>query len=57
VERAIGVWTPEQHEKFLAPAPELEDLLRQGGIKIIKHGLDISLEEQTERMEVCRLTL
>lgn len=51
----MGFCTPDQHEAFLDSAPEFEDMLRQGGITLIKYWLDISLEEQTERMEARRL--
>ena len=51
----MGFCTPEQHESFLDSAPEFENMLRQGGITLIKYWLDISLEEETERIEARRL--
>jgi polyphosphate kinase len=55
VEPVMGFCTPAEHAAFLDSAPEFEDMLRQGGITLIKYWLDISLEEQTERMEARRL--
>ena len=55
VEPVMGFCTPEQHAAFLDSAPEFEDMLRQGGITLIKYWLDISREEQEERLEARRL--
>jgi polyphosphate kinase 2 len=51
VERVMGFSTPQQQEEFLRNAPDFERLLEESGIKIVKYWLDISKEEQAERLE------
>lgn len=55
VEPVMGFCTPEEQAAFLDSAPEFEDMLRQGGITLIKYWLDISREEQAELLEARRL--
>ena len=50
VEPVMGFCTPEQHEQFLKDAPEFERMLVQSGIILIKLWLDISRDEQAERL-------
>lgn len=50
VEPVMGFCTPEQHEQFLKDAPAFEKMLVQSGIILIKLWLDISQEEQAERL-------
>lgn len=50
VEPVMGFCTPEQHEQFLRDAPHFERMLTDDGINLIKFWLDISKEEQAERL-------
>jgi polyphosphate kinase 2 len=54
VEPVMGFCTPEQHAQFLKDAPEFECMLTESGIRLIKYWLDISREEQAERLEARR---
>jgi polyphosphate kinase len=54
VESVMGFCTPAEHAAFFDSASEFEDMLRQGGLTLIKYWLDIPLEEQTECMEARR---
>ena len=51
VEPVMGFCTPQQHEQFLKDAPRFERLLTDSGILVIKFWLDISKEEQAQRLE------
>lgn len=51
VEPVFGFCTPEQHEAFLQQVNPLEDLLIQEGIILIKFFLNISKDEQKERLD------
>ncbi len=51
VEPVMGFCTPQEHEAFLQSAPEFEAMLKQSGISLIKYWLDISREEQAERLQ------
>lgn len=51
VEPVFGFCTDEQHEVFLNQVNEVEKLLQEDGITIIKIFLDISKEEQTDRLQ------
>jgi polyphosphate kinase 2 len=51
VEPVFGFCTPEQHEAFLEQVNPLENLLIQDGIILIKFFLNISKEEQKERLD------
>jgi polyphosphate kinase 2 (PPK2 family) len=49
VEPVMGFCTPEQHARFLADAPEYEELITREGIHLIKFWLNISQETQLKR--------
>jgi len=51
VEPVFGFCTDEQHERFLQQVNEVEKLLIDDGIILIKLFLNISKEEQAERLE------
>jgi len=51
VEPVMGFCTPEQTEQFLRAAPQFEDMLAEDGITVIKYWLDITREEQKQRLE------
>ncbi len=51
VEVVNGFSTPEQQARFLADVPAFEAMLVGDGIKLLKFWLDISREEQAERLE------
>lgn len=51
VEPVFGFCTPEQHTLFLKQVKEVEELLIQDGIILIKFFLTISKEEQAKRLE------
>ncbi|MBL4595401.1 MAG: polyphosphate kinase 2 [Robiginitomaculum sp.] len=55
VEPVMGFCTAEQHQRFLAAAPHVEDMLAQDGIQLIKFWLDIDREEQAKRLESRRV--
>jgi polyphosphate kinase 2 len=50
VEVVMGFSTPEQQADFIRDVPEFEHMLTEGGVQIIKFWLDISKEEQAERL-------
>ena len=50
VEPVMGFCTPEQHAQFLKDAPRFERMLTDAGIIVIKLWLDITREEQAERL-------
>ena len=50
VEPVMGFCTPQQHADFLRDVEDFERLLAHAGITIIKLWLDISREEQAERL-------
>jgi polyphosphate kinase 2 len=54
VEKVMGFCTPEQHAQFLCDAPEFERMLQEAEIRLVKYWLDISKEEQAERLEARR---
>ena len=54
VEPVMGFCTPQQHEQFLRDAPEFERMLIEAGIRLIKYWLDISKDEQEQRLEARR---
>jgi polyphosphate kinase 2 len=54
VEPVMGFCTPEQHEQFLRDAPEFERMLIEADIRLVKFWLDISKDEQAERLEARR---
>ena len=51
VERVMGFATKDEVESFLEAAPTFERLLVESGIVLFKYYLDISREEQVERLE------
>lgn len=51
VEPVMGFCTPAQHDEFLKEAPRFERMLVDDGIILMKVWLDISREEQAERLE------
>jgi polyphosphate kinase 2 len=54
VEPVMGFCTPEEHADFLRDAPNFEHMLIEANIKLIKFWLDISKDEQAERLEARR---
>lgn len=50
VEVVMGFSPPEQQADFIRDVPEFEHMLCEGGIQVIKFWLDISREEQAERL-------
>ncbi len=51
VERVMGFCTDEQYEEFIETVPIFEHLLVRSGIKLLKYYLDISKDEQKQRLE------
>jgi polyphosphate kinase 2 len=51
VEPVMGFCTPEQHEIFLRDAPRFEAMLIENGFRIVKFWLDISKDEQADRLK------
>jgi polyphosphate kinase 2 len=51
VERVMGFCTPEQTEQFLLDAPVFERMLVESGVTLVKLWLDVSREEQKERLK------
>jgi polyphosphate kinase 2 len=51
VERVMGFCTPEQTDRFLAMAPEIERAMVDSGIILVKYWLEVSPKEQTRRIE------
>ena len=54
VERVMGYATPEEQETFLRDVPVFERMLAGSGVQIVKLWLDISRQEQAERLEARR---
>lgn len=54
VEPVMGFCTPAEHAAFLEDAPAFEDMLTRHGMVLIKLWLDISREEQADRLEARR---
>ena len=50
VERVMGFCDEGQYKSFLHEAPQFEAMLTRSGIKLIKYYLDISKDEQKERL-------
>lgn len=50
VEPVMGFCTPEEHTLFLEIAPDMESVLARSGIRIFKFYLDLSKDEQAERL-------
>ncbi len=51
VEPVMGYCTPEQAARFLDQAPAIEKAMIDNGIILIKYWLNVSVEEQTRRLE------
>jgi len=51
VERVMGFCTEEEAKGFLRLVPEFEKLMVGSGIILIKYWLEVSMEEQTRRLE------
>jgi polyphosphate kinase len=51
VEPVMGYCTPEQTEKFLEHVPGVEKAMVENGIILIKYWLNVSVDEQTRRLE------
>ena len=54
VEPVMGFCTPEQHRQFLKDAPQFEQMLLEADIRLVKYWLDISKDEQAERLDARR---
>jgi polyphosphate kinase 2 len=50
VEPVMGFCTPEQTKAFLEEAPHFEAMLTRAGVRLVKYYLDISKDEQKERL-------
>jgi polyphosphate kinase 2 len=51
VERVMGFCTEEQAKRFLQEVPNFEKLMVESGIILLKYWLEVSMEEQTRRLE------
>jgi polyphosphate kinase 2 len=51
VERVMGYCTEKEAQEFLELAPRIEKALVESGIRLIKYWLEVSMEEQTRRLE------
>ncbi len=51
VERVMGFASEEQVKKFLQVVPGFEKLMIESGIILLKYWLEVSMEEQTRRLE------
>jgi len=54
VEVVMGFSTPEEQAQFLEQAPDVEKLLVDSGMRLIKLWLDVSREEQAKRLKAHR---
>nr|WP_295107208.1 polyphosphate kinase 2 [uncultured Caulobacter sp.] len=54
VERVMGFSSPEQQEQFLRDVPAFERMLVENGLRYVKFWLDISRDEQAERLKARR---
>ena len=54
VERVMSFSTPEQQEQFLRDVPAFERMLVENGTRYVKFWLDISRDEQAERLKARR---
>jgi polyphosphate kinase len=51
VEPVMGFCTPEETERFLELTPPVEKAMVDSGILLLKYWLEVSVEEQTRRLE------
>ncbi|HEV2363226.1 MAG TPA: polyphosphate kinase 2 [Caulobacteraceae bacterium] len=54
VEPVMGFCTPKEHEDFLRDTPEIERMLQESGMCLVKIWLDISKAEQADRLAARR---
>ncbi|MDI7774081.1 polyphosphate kinase 2 [Asticcacaulis sp. EMRT-3] len=54
VEKVMGFSSPEKQEIFIRDVPDFESMIVRSGINLIKFWLDISREEQKERLDARR---
>jgi polyphosphate kinase 2 len=51
VERVMGFCTDDQAKRFLALTPSIEKTMVESGILLLKYWLEVSMDEQTRRLE------
>jgi len=51
VERVMGFCTEEEAKRFLQVIPAFEKMMVESGIVLLKYWLEVSMEEQTRRLE------
>src|SRR6478736_3637944 len=51
VERVLGFCTEEEAERFLKLAPQMEKIIIESGVILLKYWLEVGMEEQTRRLE------
>lgn len=51
VEPVMGFCTPQEHEDFLRDVPNLERMLEENGMRLVKIWLDITKDEQARRLD------
>ena len=51
VERVMGFCSEEETKRFLQRAPDFEKMMVQSGVILLKYWLEVSMEEQTRRLE------
>jgi polyphosphate kinase 2 len=51
VERVMGFCSDEQARRFLSLVPAFEKIVMESGIILLKYWLEVSMEEQTRRLE------
>jgi len=51
VERVMGFCSEEQVKRFLAMVPAFERIIIESGILLLKYWLEVSMQEQTRRLE------
>ena len=51
VERVMGFCSEEDAERFLQLAPTMEKIMVESGVILLKYWLEVSMEEQTRRLE------
>jgi polyphosphate kinase 2 len=54
VEPVMGFCNKDEHRQFLRDAPEFEAMLTRSDVQLVKYYLDISKDEQKERLEARR---
>src|SRR4029077_3204196 len=51
VERVMGFCSEEEVKRFLQLAPAFERMVMESGVVLLKYWLEVSMEEQTRRLE------